>query len=452
MPKTDYEKQKKNNKKDKIYKDTYIPVNFKYIFGHMLALVWMLSSIYLSIPWVNDLSNLVPKGIAIAIIAGIGYIPGYINAFNLASLLLDRQPKFKTINPKDPVTILIACWNEEENIGEVLEYIKNQDYEGKIKVIVIDNASTDKTFERAKQASEELFMDIIIIQEFKPGKNNALNTGLKHVDTDFFMTLDADTLLHKSAVKYIVARIKTSPEEVSAVAGNVLVRNSRENFITRLQEWDYFLGISSVKRMQGLYQGTLVAQGAYSLYKTNDIKAAKGWPDAIGEDIVLTWNLLRNNNKVYYEPLSVSFTEVPTTFKHLSRQRSRWARGMIEALKLHKPWQQPEKYVRYLTGINLIMPYIDIIFTFCWIPGLILAFFGKFWIVGPMTLFVLPLGILQNFILYRYQSRIFKKLDLKVRKNILGLIVYTIFYQIIMSPISILGYMQEVFRLKRTWE
>lgn len=125
---------------------------------------------------------------------------------------------------------------------------------------------------------------------------------------------------------------------------------------------------------------------------------------------------------------------------------------MIEALKLHKPWQQPEKYVRYLTGINLIMPYIDIIFTFCWIPGLILAFFGKFWIVGPMTLFVLPLGILQNFILYRYQSRIFKKLDLKVRKNILGLIVYTIFYQIIMSPISILGYMQEVFRLKRTWE
>lgn len=154
MPKTDYEKQKKNNKKGKTYKDIYISVNFKYILGHMLALVWMLSSIYLSIPWVNDLSYLVPKGIAIAIIAGIGYIPGYINAFNLASLLLDRQPKFKTINPKDPITILIACWNEEENIGEVLEYIKNQDYEGKIKVIVIDNASTDKTFERAKQASE----------------------------------------------------------------------------------------------------------------------------------------------------------------------------------------------------------------------------------------------------------------------------------------------------------
>jgi poly-beta-1,6-N-acetyl-D-glucosamine synthase len=56
-----------------------------------------------------------------------------------------------------------------------------------------------------------------------------------------------------------------------------------------MQEWDYFLGIASIKRLQGLYQGTLVAQGAYSLYKTQCIKEVGGWPDAIGEDIVLTW-------------------------------------------------------------------------------------------------------------------------------------------------------------------
>lgn len=182
--------------------------------------------------------------------------------------MLDKQPKFKTTDPKDPITILIACWNEEDNIGEVLKYIKNQDYQGKIKVIVIDNASTDMTFKATQKASEELSMDIKVIQESNPGKNNALNTGLKHVDTEYLITLDADTILHKSAIRYIVARMKSSPENVSAVAGTVLVRNSRENFITRLQEWDYFLGIASIKRMQGLFQGTLVAQGAYSLYKT----------------------------------------------------------------------------------------------------------------------------------------------------------------------------------------
>lgn len=108
--------------------------------------------------------------------------------------------------------------------------------------------------------------------------------------------------------------------------------------------------------------------------------------------------------------------------------------------------------MRYLTGINLLMPYLDIVFSFIWIPGLILALTGRFWIAGPMTLFVLPLGILQNYILYKYQSNIFKQLNLKVRKNALGLVVYTIFYQLIMSPISIWGYVQEVFRLKRIWK
>lgn len=74
------------------------------------------------------------------------------------------------------------------------------------------------------------------------------------------VSLDADTLLHKSAIRYLVSRIKSAPKEVCAVAGSVLVRNSRKNLLTRLQEWDYFLGIASIKRMQGLYQGTLVAQ------------------------------------------------------------------------------------------------------------------------------------------------------------------------------------------------
>lgn len=439
-------------KKQTHIKDSYIPVEAKFWISHMVALAWMVFSIFLSLPWLEDLGEVVPKPVAIAIIAGIGYIPGYINAFNISSLLLDQQPSFKTCNPKDEVTILIACRNEEKNIPEVLHYIKKQDYEGKIKVIVIDNASDDLTSEKAQESAIRLCMPIKIIYEPNPGKNNALNTGLKHVSTDYLITLDADTILHKSAIRYIVSRMKSAPKNVCAVAGTVLVRNSRQNFITRLQEWDYFLGIASVKRMQGLFQGTLVAQGAYSLYKTESIKRVGGWPNAIGEDIVLTWELLKNDEKVYFEPLSVAFTKVPSTLKHLARQRSRWARGMIEALKIIKPWHHPIKYVRYLTGINLIMPYLDIIYTFCWIPGLILAFFGKFWIVGPATLFVIPLAILQNYILYRYQSNVFKTLDLKIRKNRAGFLFFMLFYQIIMSPISVWGYVQEVLELKRVWK
>lgn len=430
----------------------YVSVVEKFWIGIALSLVWLVFSIVISIPWLNDLGRLVTKPIAILIIAGIGYIPGFINFFIITSLLLDRQPKFKTLNPNDSVTVVIACRNEEQAITNTLSYIKNQDYEGRIYVIVVDNASADKTSEAALNAGVSLNLDIQVLSESTPGKYNALNKALQYVITDYVITLDADTILHKSAIRYILSRMKSTPEDVCAIAGAVLVRNSRQNLITKLQEWDYFLGIASIKRMQGLYQGTLVAQGAFSLYKTEALKLVGGWPNAIGEDIVLTWRFLKYKKRVYFEPMAVAFTEVPTNLRHLSRQRSRWARGMIEALKVIKPWQQPLTFVRYLTGINLIMPYLDLVYTFCWIPGLVLALFGIFWIVGPMTLLVLPLALLQNYILYRYQRNVFKSLNLRIRKNRFGFVFYVFFYQILMSPMSILGYFQELFVFKRVWK
>ena len=66
----------------------------------------------------------------------------------------------------------------------------------------------------------------------------------------------------------------SDPPNTRAVAGAVLVRNSRKNLVTGVQEWDYFHGIAAIKRLQSLYQGTLVAQGAFSVY---DTASYAGW-------------------------------------------------------------------------------------------------------------------------------------------------------------------------------
>ncbi|PGV53361.1 glycosyltransferase [Bacillus sp. AFS037270] len=442
-----------NSQVTKEFKRKYIPIKTKFWISHIAAFIWMCFSIYIALPWLEDLAKIVSFPLALLIIGGISYIPGYLNAFLVISLILDRQPAFKNEYPNDEITILIAAHNEEDKIFQTLHYIDKQDYSGKVKVFVINNGSTDKTVHEVVKAKRELKIEIELLNEEKPGKFNALNHALEWVETPYVITIDADTLLHPSSIRYLVARMKSSPEDVCAVAGSVLTKNSRENLWTKIQEWDYFLGIASIKRLQGLYQGTLVAQGAYSLYKTNCIKEVGGWPDAIGEDIVLTWRLLQKKWKVYFEPLAVSFTEVPSTFIHFVRQRARWARGMIEGLNEIKPWKQPQVYVKYLTGINLIMPYLDLTYTLCWIPGLILAFFGYNWIVGPMTLLVLPLTLISYSILYFYQRNVvFKALDLKIRKNISGFIFFILGYQLIISPVSVYGYIQEVFKFKRNWK
>ncbi|NIK24127.1 glycosyltransferase family 2 protein [Paenibacillus lupini] len=385
------------------------------------------------------------------IITGIAYIPGYLISFMVGSLLMDRQPEFKVEYPKQPVTVLIAAWNEEKNIGDTLRQLSKQDYEGDIQIILIDNNCTDSTVDVADQVAKELGLFLQVVTEKKAGKNYALNTALSYVETELMITLDADTLLHTSAIRFIVCRMMSAPEDVCAVAGAVLVRNSRQNIWTKIQEWDYFLAIASVKRLQGMYQQTLVAQGAFSLYRTKVIQEIGGWDDVIGEDIVLTWKFLKKGFRVFFEPLSVAFTSVPASFKSFSIQRSRWARGMIEGLKAVKPWQQPRMYGKYLTGVNLILPYVDAAYTFFWLPGLVLALFGIYWIAGPLTLLVLPITILSYMILYRYQKSVFRALDLKVRRNNTGFILFIIIYQIIMSPVSIYGYLQELLKLKRIW-
>lgn len=435
-------------------KGLYISVHTKFYISILIALLWVLISFEVSRNWIEDLSKITSPMIAYIVISGVAYVPGFMNAFLVSSLILDRQPKVKNQNPTDSVTLLIAAYNEEAGIFDTLNYIKKQKYNGYIKTIVIDNNSTDNTAKEVGRAIDELNMDILLLHEPTPGKFNALNHGLNFVDTKYVITLDADTLIHKDAINFLVSRMNSSPEDVVAVAGSMLVRNSRDNLLAKVQEWDYFLSIASIKRMQGLYQGTLVAQGAFSLYKTDTVKRLGGWSDAIGEDIVLTWKMLKEGNRVYFEPMAVAFTDVPIKLSHFVKQRSRWARGMIEGLREVKPWQQPLVFYKFLTGIDLIILYMDFSYTFFWIPGLILAlFFKKYYIVGPMMLLVLPLTLASFWILYRFQSKVvFKNLNLRVRKNHIGFIIFILAYQMIMSPVSLYGYVQELVGTKRVWE
>ena len=68
-----------------------------------------------------------------------------------------------------------------------------------------------------------------------------------------------------------------------------------------------------------------------------------------------------------------------------------------------------------------------------------------------MTLLVLPLTFASYMILYEYQRRNFQKQGLRIRRNYLGFFLFILGYQILMSPISVWGYTQEIFGLDRIW-
>ena len=440
----------------------YLQLDLRFWLSVLIGLAWAGLSTWLALPWIDDLGNSITLPLAIFVIGGIAIFPGYLTAFLFSSLLLDRPRDLEPeTNPSKPsnawpdITLLVPTFDEEEHISETLEAALASDYPGKLDVVVADDGSTDRTCEIVQTMSAAVHQRSRTVK-LKPfphaGKAQTLNRALEGVSTEICATIDADTRLTPEALRRAIARLETSTEETAAVAGAVMVRNSRKNWLTRLQEWDYQLGIAAIKRSQGLWQATLVAQGSFSVYRTARLKEVGGWPDAIAEDIVMTWAMIAAGYSISFEATAVAFTSVPEGFRQLARQRSRWARGMIEGLKAHgRKIVSLHRKSTHGVLIDLLFPWMDLCYTFAFLPGVILAFTGNFAIVGPITLAVIPISLMLSLLMFRLQRRSFSETGLVVRQNWIGFFSYLIFYQPIMSPIALIGYTEELFRRPHRW-
>jgi len=431
----------------------HVSVAAKFTLAMAFAVAWVGLSVWISAGWVRDLTPVTGAVPAWAIVTLVAFLPGAIVAFLAVSLMLDRQPPLRVASPTTALTVIIAARNEERCIGETIAAINRTDYAGPVSVILADNGSTDGTCDAARQTAADLGVALRIISELTPGKSNALNTALQHVETPYVVTVDADTLLHRESLRRLVARLESAPSDTAAVAGTVLVRNSRLNLLTRMQEWDYYLGIAAVKRMQGLYQATLVAQGAFSIYLTAGVRRVGGWPDAIGEDIVVTWRLMEHGDRVLFEPTAVAFTDAPVKVRHFMRQRARWARGMLEGIATVPPWRQSRRLTGFIASLDLLIPFLDVGYALIWLPGLVLFVLGYPLIVSEWTLAVLPVTLLVYGRLRTFQARhVFGPLDLQVRRNRIGYVAFLLGYQVMCSTASLAGYAQHLVRAHRRWK
>lgn len=414
-----------------------------------LALMWLGISLWLAIPWVAELSASTGTLAAWLIIGGIALAPGFMNAFQLASLLLRPSRSYREPATYPPLTVLIAAYNEAGNIENTLHSLASQCYPGPVDVIVIDDGSSDATADVVLRCGYSWVR--LLQQPRNAGKAAALNRGLAAKCHELVVTVDADSWLHPDALRLLVREYLNGQPETAVVAGAVFVQNAKANWLTRLQYWDYFHGIAATKRAQATYGGTLVAQGAFSLYRTQLMREIGGWPDCVGEDIVVTWAILRRGLSVAYAEDALCLTQVPVTLGSLMRQRTRWARGMIEAFQHHPDILLQPRLLTFLVSWNLLYPWLDFVFTFFFIPGLVLAMFGHYWLVGPMTLALLPTAAFMGIVLYRMSSRVFAAQGVTVMKDPLSLVGYTLGYGLINHPAGLRGYLHELLGARKSW-
>jgi len=100
---------------------------------------------------------------------------------------------------------------------------------------------------------------------------------------------------------------------------------------------------------------------------------------------------------------------------------------------------------------NMLFLPLDLTFTFVFVPGIIAAMFGYYWIAGPLTLLLLPLAVIWTSIIYRIQRGMFKTKGLKVRRNLTGLLFYMLVYAVVMQPVCLWGYVSELTGRRKNW-
>ena len=86
------------------------------------------------------------------------------------------------------LSVVVPAYNEEHRLGptlaRIMEYLAAQDYSSE--VLVVDNASEDRTSEVAREAGVE------VIEELRRGKGAAVRTGMLAARGDYILFSDAD--------------------------------------------------------------------------------------------------------------------------------------------------------------------------------------------------------------------------------------------------------------------
>ena len=119
------------------------------------------------------------------------------------------------------VSIIIPVYNNEENIGKLIESLLKSDYPKELlEIIIVDNGSNDRTKEIIRQ------YPVVILLEEKNIQSSyaARNKGIINAKNEIFAFIDSDCLADAQWIKNAVLCLNR--EKVDLLAGNVIFKKT----------------------------------------------------------------------------------------------------------------------------------------------------------------------------------------------------------------------------------
>lgn len=245
-------------------------------------------------------------------------------------VFMDNESKTKARKLKKYpiVSIVIPAYNEEKNIISTLKSLTEIIYpKNKLEIIVMNDGSTDNTKNVVSEfISKNKFNNIRLINKKNGGKASALNKGLEVSKGEFFVCLDADSIVTKDALEKILPHFT---DENIAVVLPLLKVDKPKNLWEKMQWLEYIVNMFYKKLMSRL-NCVHVAPGPFSVYRKEVLKKVKGFDeDNLTEDLEISLRLQSKNYKIVQLMDAEVFTIAPKTFKELYKQRNRWYKGSV---------------------------------------------------------------------------------------------------------------------------
>jgi cellulose synthase/poly-beta-1,6-N-acetylglucosamine synthase-like glycosyltransferase len=301
-----------------------------------------------------------------------------LGALDFRSYLRGRKTTVEALGGEltPGVSLIVPAHNEEAGIVTSVKALLSLRYPGH-EVVVVDDGSTDATFERLREAFDlvelprEVPQDVpvrakvlglfvprdgrtrlIVVRKENSGRSEASNVGVNAATEPLVAMIDADSILEPDALLRVAKPFADDPTRVVAtggtirpvngcrvVSGRIVDVRAPRTWLPRIQVVEYLRAFLVGRTGWSRFGGLILISGAFGLYRRDTYVEAGGLdPTSIGEDFELVLRIHRRmrdldaDYRVEFVPEPVSWTEVPSTLKVLRNQRRRWHRGLWETL------------------------------------------------------------------------------------------------------------------------
>lgn len=275
-----------------------------------------------------------------------------------------------------PLSILVPAYNEEKTIITNIRNLLALEYP-EFEVLLINDGSTDNTLEKLKEEFrlvridrpvrlivrhkpiKEVFVSLdypnfIVIDKERGGKADALNAGINVSSYPIFCSIDADSLPERGALLR-ASRLFVEDKRVIATGGIVRVLNGSkiengvvtevrapQRAIECFQAVEYVRAFFTGRTAWSHIGSLMIISGTFGLFRKDMAQAIGGYRETVGEDMDIIVRLHKHCRKdkipyrIIFVPDPICFTQVPSDFKSLLKQRNRWHRGLIDSLWFSK--------------------------------------------------------------------------------------------------------------------